>query len=171
MKVVFVLLVSGLISYSTLSTSEVLFSEVEGIPSSEEDIEFLSPDSLSFALESEPAETLVTDTSIVDSLILSDDSSRTRPEEPMFVGLEIGTAGEDVYIASDHVGIGTSTPSELLEIYNGNLMIRGNDGATMRIGEGVDYYEMILDYDVGDEGTGLFIRSNGTDRVTMLSTG
>ena len=41
---------------------------------------------------------------------------RSRPAEPMAVGLELGKSGEDIYIPADAVGIGTSSPSAKLDI-------------------------------------------------------
>ncbi len=42
-----------------------------------------------------------------------------RPEEPMAVGLEVGMSGEDLYIAADAVGIGTTTPAVKLDVEGG----------------------------------------------------
>lgn len=56
------------------------------------------------------------------------DSSRTipreRPASPMSpLGLTIGKAGEDIYIAADAVGIGTAIPSAKLDV-DGYLILQ-----------------------------------------------
>ncbi|HDR91119.1 MAG TPA: hypothetical protein ENN75_02600, partial [candidate division Zixibacteria bacterium] len=78
---------------------------------------------------------------------------------------------EGIYVNSTGVGIGTQSPSELLHIDSGDFLIQGSDRAAMQIGEGFDYNEMILDYDALDQGTNLFFRAYGTDRVTFLNNG
>ncbi len=85
-------------------------------------------------------------------------------------GGEYGST-EGIYVNSTGVGVGTQSPSELLHIDSGDLLIQGSDRAAMQIGEGFDYNEMILDYDALDEGTNLFFRAYGIDRITFRNNG
>ena len=73
--------------------------------------------------------------------------------------------------STDKVGIGTTTPSDKLEIHDGSLFIEGDDNGAIRIGQGTDYYQMIIDYDANDEGTSLYFQTNGTDRIYFSNSG
>ena len=71
---------------------------------------------------------MISEASAQEEIVADSTDSRERPMEPMEVGLEIGKAGEDAHIASDKVGIGTSTPSSKLDI-DGTIRIRTIDNA------------------------------------------
>ncbi len=64
------------------------------------------------------AEELLSDISAPKDTASDSTDSRERPMEPMSpLGLTIGKTGEDVYIASDAVGIGTTAPGAKLHIH------------------------------------------------------
>lgn len=68
------------------------------------------------------AEEFLSDASTPKDSVSDSVDFRERPMEPMSpLGLTIGKSGEDVYIASDAVGIGTNSPGALLDLYSGTL--------------------------------------------------
>ncbi len=73
--------------------------------------------------------------------------------------------------STDKVGIGTTTPSDKLEVHDGSLFIEGSDNGAIRIGQGSDFYQMIIDYDANDEGSALYFQAYGTDRIYFSTNG
>jgi hypothetical protein len=84
----------------------------------------------------------------VDGVLLSSEESEA-------VGLEIGLTTEDLYIASNKVGIGTNSPSEKLEVV-------GNIKATAFIGSGALIENMYkLDANDGSPTSAIYVDASG----------
>jgi hypothetical protein len=83
------------------------------------------------------------------------DGTLLSTEETDAVGLEIGLTSEDLYVSSNKVGVGTTTPSEKLEVV-------GNVKATAFIGNGANVANIYkLDANDGSPTGALYVDASG----------
>jgi hypothetical protein len=91
----------------------------------------------------------------VDEPITLEDLEGSETEEAAAVGLEIGVSSEDVYFASNRVGIGTTSPTEVLDVI-------GNVKATSFVGNGTQLTQIYnLDANDANPQNALYVDNSG----------
>lgn len=81
-------------------------------------------------------------------------------------------SGDNLNYTDGNVSVGTATDYGSTLNIQGDLYIRGSDSSGLRIYEGSGgYYERIIDYDAGNQGSNLYFDANGSRRITLLNNG